>query len=350
MSLTIADVRDRFAAETTYLATASYGLPPLAASEAITAHEADRRAGRVDMYAIDDLIARARTAYASIVGVEPSQVAHGPSASHFVGLIAASLSDDAVVLAAEEDFTSLLFPFLVARARGVTVRTVPLDRLAEAATDDVDLVAVSAVQSADGRLAPFDALAEARREHGLRILYDGSQAAGWLPLPHGDYDYLVVAGYKWLMGPRGTSFLSGTPEALASIAPLAANWYAGNDIWDSIYGPPLRLAPDARRFDLSPSWGPWIGHTPALELLAELDRAEVHAHDVGLANRFREGLGLPAADSAIASVPLNDKQVAALSEARIVASPRAGKTRFAFHIYTTESDVDFTLKVIGAAA
>ncbi|HEY1176890.1 MAG TPA: aminotransferase, partial [Phytomonospora sp.] len=174
--------------------------------------------------------------------------------------------------------------------------------------------------------------------------------AGWLPLPHGDYDYLVVAGYKWLLGPRGTSFLTGTPRALASITPLAANWYAGREIWDSIYGPPLRLAPDARRFDLSPSWAPWIGHTPALELLAGLDQDEVHAHDVGLANRFRDGLGMPASDSAIASAPLNDRQVAALKEARIVASPRAGLTRFAFHVYTTESDVDFALKVIAAAA
>ncbi|MEV0650750.1 aminotransferase class V-fold PLP-dependent enzyme [Phytomonospora sp. NPDC050363] len=350
MSQRIADVRGLFAPETTYLATASYGLPPAAATEAIAAHEADRRAGRVDMYAIDDLIVRARTAYASIIGVDPGRVAHGPSASHFVGLIAAALPDDSVVLTAEEDFTSLLFPFLVARMRGVTVRSVPLERLAESVTDDVDLVAVSAVQSADGRLAPFAALAQARDEHGVRVLYDGSQAAGWLPLPADGYDYLVVAGYKWLMGPRGTSFLSGTPEALAPIAPLAANWYAGGDIWDSIYGPPLRLAGDARRFDLSPAWAPWIGHAPALELLAGLDRDEVHDHNVGLANRFREELGLPAGESAITSVPLSDQQVKALAEARITASPRAGKTRFAFHLYTTESDVDFALKVIAASA
>ncbi|GIG66837.1 aminotransferase class V-fold PLP-dependent enzyme [Phytomonospora endophytica] len=350
MTPTIPDVRGHFAPETTYLATASYGLPPLASTEAIAAHEADRRAGRVDMHTIDDLITRARTAFASIVGVDTGEVAHGPSASYFVGLVAASVPDDGVVLAAEEDFTSLLFPFLVARARGVTVRTVPLARLAESVTEDVDLVAVSAVQSADGRLAPFAALAEARREHGLRVLYDGSQAAGWLPLPVGDFDHLVVAGYKWLLGPRGTAFMTGTPRALSSVTPLAANWYAGNDIWDSIYGPPLRLAPDARRFDLSPSWAPWIGHTPALELLAGLDRDEVHAHDVGLAAHFREGLGLPPSDSAIVSVPLSDRQVAALHEARIVASPRAGLTRFAFHLYTTESDVDFALKVIASSA
>ena len=31
-----------------------------------------------------------------------------------------------------------------------------------------------------------------------------------------------------------------------------SGWYAGDDPWQSIYGPPLRLAMDARRFNVSP--------------------------------------------------------------------------------------------------
>ena len=33
-----------------------------------------------------------------------------------------------------------------------------------------------------------------------------------------------------------------------------AGWYAGQHPWESIYGTPLRLAEDARRFDVSPAW------------------------------------------------------------------------------------------------
>ena len=95
--------------------------------------------------------------FATLLGRDPSEVATGSQASQFVGLVAASLRPRSVVLAAEEDFTSVLFPFLRA---DLDVRLVPLDRLVDSITEDVDLVAVSAVQSADGRLIDLAALAD----------------------------------------------------------------------------------------------------------------------------------------------------------------------------------------------
>ncbi|MFD0534135.1 aminotransferase class V-fold PLP-dependent enzyme [Actinomadura luteofluorescens] len=98
------------------------------------------------------------------------------------------------------------------------------------------------MQSADGRIAPMDEIIEAARAHGARVLLDATQAAGWLPLPAYRVDWLVAAGYKWLLGPRGTCFLTGTREALDALPAIGAGWYAGADIWDSVYGLPLRLA------------------------------------------------------------------------------------------------------------
>ena len=91
--------------------------------------------------------------------------------------MAASLRPRSVVLAAEEDFTSVLFPFLRA---DLEVRLVPLDRLLESITDEVDLVAVSAVQSADGRLIDLPALADAavdRRRADPRRRHPGGRLA-----------------------------------------------------------------------------------------------------------------------------------------------------------------------------
>ena len=79
------------------------------------------------------------------------------------------------------------------------------------------------------------------------------------------------------------------------LRPLYAGWYAGDDPWTSIYGPPLRLAEDARRLDISPAWLAWAGTVPALELLAEVGIAAIHRHDLGLANALRDRLGLPRA-------------------------------------------------------
>jgi len=47
---------------------------------------------------------------------------------------------------------------------------------------------------------------------------------------------------------------------LAAMVPHSAGWYAGRDVPDSLFGRPLRLAFDARRFDGSPrgsaGWAP----------------------------------------------------------------------------------------------
>jgi len=124
------------------------------------------------------------------------------------------------------------------------------------------------------------------------------------------------------------------------LIPHTAGWYAGAQPWDSIYGSPLRLAADARRFDVSPVWHSWVAQAPALNLLAEVGTAALHQHALGLANRFRADLGLPVGDSAIVSIaaPLDAEQ--RLQHAGVVASVRAGRLRLAFHLNNTLADTD----------
>lgn len=338
----ISQIRDLFAVEVSYLNTASYGLPPRSATQVVLDLERDRAAGRMAMPALDEAVARSRAAFGRVVGVPAERIAVGSQASYFVGLVAASLSPGSTVLVADGDFASLLFPF--AAAPGVRVRSVPLERIVEAVDGDVDLVAVSAVQSSNGRVAPLDDLITAARSYGAKVLLDATQAVGWLPVP--EVDLMVCGGYKWLLGPRGTSFLAGTEESLAGLPAIGAGWYAGADVWDSIYGLPLRLASDARRLDLSPAWASWVGQAPALELIAEIGVPAIHAHDVAQANRFRAGLGMPEGDSAIVSVEVPDGTAERFAEAGVVAAIRAGRLRCSFHLYTTERDVDLALSLL----
>ena len=113
------------------------------------------RAGTADAVAYDVPVAAARSAYAHLVGADPSAVAVGSQVSVFAGLIAANLPDGSEVLTAIGDFTSILFPFYTQIGRGIRVRVVPLEHIADAVTSRTALVAVSAVQSADGRVAGF---------------------------------------------------------------------------------------------------------------------------------------------------------------------------------------------------
>lgn len=329
-----------------YANTASIGLPPRRAVDAL--HEAIRTwwAGRAEAAGYDEVVNRARQLFASLVGTTPERVAIGNQVSTFTALVATALPDGARVLAAEEDFTSVLFPFLAHADRGVHVQTVPLAGLVDAIGPGVDLVAVSAVQSADGRLVPggLEALSSAAARHGSLTYVDATQAVGWLPFDADRFDFVSCAAYKWLLSPRGTAFGVVRPERLGMLRPLYAGWYAGDDPWTSIYGPPFRLAKDARRLDISPAWLSWAGTVPALELLAEVGIAAIHRHDLALANALRGRLGLPPGDSAIVTA---QDGLERLRAAGIKASVRAGAVRLSFHLHNTEADVDAVARALG---
>jgi selenocysteine lyase/cysteine desulfurase len=175
---------------------------------------------------------------------------------------------------------------------------------------------------------------------------DITQALGWKRVDVGWADVTVAAVYKWLLAPRGTAWMSLSDRVSRIMTPLAANWYAGEDPWQTIYGLPLRLAESARRFDASPTWFSALGAGLTLPWLASLDGAKIEAHTVGLANRARAELGLPQQNSAIVSIPIANA-ADKLRAVGIRASTRAGAVRVGFHLYNTENDLDRLLSALG---
>ena len=328
-----------------WLNTATYGLPPDPAWTAVQDVLADWRVGRVSWEGWAEAAGRARAAFAGLVGVAPADVAIGSTASQLIAPVAAALPAGATVVVPEVEFTSNLFPWLVQEERGVRVRTVPLAKLVDAIDADTDLVAFSLVQSSDGTVAPYDEIVAAARAHDALVAVDATQACGWLPFDAGGADVVAVSAYKWLMAPRGAAFAYLAPALRERLRPDAAGWYAGQDPHASYYGPPLRLADDARRFDISPAWFSYVGAAPALELLAEVGLPAVRDHDVALANRFLAGLGRPPGDSAIVTVEVPDAQEK-LQRAGVRAAVRAGRVRASFHVYSTEEDVDLALAAL----
>jgi selenocysteine lyase/cysteine desulfurase len=130
---------------------------------------------------------------------------------------------------------------LAQEPRGIRVREVPLEGISEAIDARTSLVAVSAVQSADGRLIDRDALARAAEHHSADVYLDVTRAAGWLPIDASRFTFVCAGAYKWLLSPRGTALMAIRPEAVERVVPHTAGWYAGEDPWSSIYGSPLRL-------------------------------------------------------------------------------------------------------------
>jgi selenocysteine lyase/cysteine desulfurase len=206
------------------------------------------------------------------------------------------------------------------------------------AAADFDVVAVSLVQSANGAVLDIDTLRTHVVGTPTLTVIDITQALGWKRVDLSWVDVTVAAVYKWLLSPRGTSLFSLSDRIIRSMTPHAASWYAGEAPWQTIYGLPLRLAEDARRFDLSPAWFSVLGAGLAMPWLASLDGDAVEAHCLGLANRLRAEFDLPQQDSAIVSLPI-EGGAERLQRAGIRASVRAGAIRVGFHLYNTENDL-----------
>ncbi len=332
---------ERFDVPDGYLNSASIGIPPALAADAVADAVAAWRTGSAQPPQFDDPVARARAGFAALVGVPVDRVAQGATASALVGLIAASVPDRTRVLVAEGEFTSVSWPFAAQRGRGVTVEEAPLERLGDLAPG-YDLAAVSVVQSADGRVADLAAL-RAARDAGCRVVLDATQSLGWFDADLSWADAVLAAGYKWLLSPRGAAWMAVGPDL--DPVPHSAGWWAGEDPWDSVYGLPLRLAGDARGLDVSPVWLAHVGAAVAVPWLAGLDRAAVHAHCTGLADAVRDGLGMGPGGSAIVAVRRDDA-VRRLAAAGLVTSARAGAARLAFALYNTTDDVEMALRAL----
>ncbi|MEI5584645.1 MULTISPECIES: aminotransferase class V-fold PLP-dependent enzyme [unclassified Agromyces] len=336
----------RFAAGRGYLAACTLGIPAAPTSTALS-RDLDRwRDGRTSAAEYTGVVERARAHAATLLGTSADRVAVGSQVSAFVALAAASAPVGARIACVDGDFSSVVAPFL---ARGdLDVRHAPLDRLADAITPSTWLVAFSLVQSATGAIADAASVIAAAREAGALVLVDTTQATGWMPTAGLDADLVVCHAYKWLSAPRGAAFMAVSERALAELVPITAGWYSGEDPWASCYGPDLHLAAGARRFDVSPAWQAWTGAEAALELAAGLDIEAVRRYDVGLADAFRERLGLPASASAIVSWPdAEGRDLAALTAAGLIASGRAGRARVAFHLWNDEEDVDRAATALG---
>jgi selenocysteine lyase/cysteine desulfurase len=344
------ELRHSFGAEFTgaagFLNSPTYGLPPTFLVDELSGCIAAWQAGTMDVPAFDEPVRRARAAYASLVGVPSDSVAMGGSVSAVLGLVATAIPDGARVATLSGEFTSTTFPFAAQAGRGVSLTELTPDALV-ATAGDYDVVTVSLVQSANGRVLDVDALRAGLAGTDTMTVIDVTQAVGWKRLDLGWVDVTAAAVYKWLLAPRGTAWMSLSDRICRLMTPHAANWYAGEAPWSTIYGLPLRLAADARRFDTSPAWFGVLGSGLTLPWLASLDGDAVESHCLGLANRLRTELDLPPSDSAIVSLSIEDG-ADALARAGIRASVRAGAVRVGFHLYNTDDDLDRLLDALRA--
>jgi L-cysteine/cystine lyase len=290
----IARLRDEFAVlrRLAYLNAGSDGPVPAGALLAARA-ELDRQASDGRFIAHFErrrqLCDALRAAYAGLLGCTPEDVALTTSTSEAISIAIAGLqlgSGDEIVTS-DEEHPGLLGPLQAARdLRGVTVRVVPLDAVADAVGPATRLVACSHVSWMTGALAPA-ALADVDPP----VLLDGAQGIGAVPVDVGDLacDLYAGAGQKWLCGADGTGMLYVSPGMREHVAATSRGYGSFTDASAGLDAP---LHPDARRYDTPSLSAETLAFAEAaVATLTEAGWPAVHERACVLAARFADVLG-----------------------------------------------------------
>jgi selenocysteine lyase/cysteine desulfurase len=207
-------------------------------------------------------VERLRALFARVADADPDGVAIVPATSYGLAVAAANIrhaGGDRVVLLAG-DFPSTVHTWTAWAERGgaevVTVERNEAHGWTEPLLDSLDervrVVSVPSVHWIDGSVVDLERVAGRAREIGALLVVDATQSLGAMPLDLAAVrpDYLVAAGYKWLLGPLGTSYLYVAPEHRAG-RPLEENWAnrTGAEDFEDVTPLASGYRPGARRFD-----------------------------------------------------------------------------------------------------
>lgn len=368
MSLSLEDFRGLFLALGQYVWLNTPTVPPAARPvvEALRRAEDDWERGEFSWQAWETDAYATRGLFARLIGAPHDSVALVGSVAEAAAMVAASLPPGRIVVGSRE-FQSNLLPWLALRERGREVIEVPAaahgvvstDALAEAVDDRTALVAVSEVQSSNGYRIDLPELAARCRESGARLFVNLTQAAGALRFDASAIqpDFVAASGYKWLLGPRGASWLHVRPDRRPELSPLIPNWHSVEEPYADYYGE-TKIATGTSGLDTSFSWFPYVGARAALELIGSLDTGAVENRCLDLAAAFREGVRAIGFEQSPEEVPSQIVAISApdaqqvrsrLKEGKIIAAVRAGSIRFGFHAFNDESDVGVALEALAKA-
>jgi selenocysteine lyase/cysteine desulfurase len=310
---------------------------------------------------------RIRELAARLFGGDGDAWAIGPSASYGLSTAARILEptlaagDRIVVL--HEQFPSNVLPWRrVARETGATIATVPppadgdWTRAAlDAIAPDVRVVALPHCRWTDGARLDLAAIGQACRAAGAALVLDVTQSLGamTLDLDAVQPDFMVAAGYKWLLCPYGFALMYVAPR-WRDARPLEESWMGRVNAEDfaGLVNYSDEYRPGARRFDVGQNASAILpGVVAAFE---QLERWTVEAIERALADlngrlqtRLQSlGFVLPSERQRSphlfgAQLParVSGNLVAALRARRVYVSQRGSSLRVAPHLHVTEADV-----------
>jgi cysteine desulfurase/selenocysteine lyase len=322
---------------------------------------------------------RIRASIARLIGGKPEEIAVTSGASAGVAAVAYGLTwkpgDEIITAKSEfplqyttwkpmEEREGVKLKIVAPRERFITA-----DDLIAAMTPRTRLVSVSLVRFDDGSLLDAARVAAACHAQGALLLLDASQCCGAMPLDVNALgaDFVVSAGYKWLLGPFGTGFFWVKSEHLRMVRPGPFYWMAvaGSDNFAALNFDDPKPALSAKRWD-APEWASYfnfnlVAMDVSVDFVERMGPERVLAHNRKLIELLFERLpkdrfvlasprdaarrgpyGCFAARSPEKTAELYQH----LRKENVVVSLREGNIRVSPHLFNTERDIDRLISVV----
>lgn len=355
------------AEEWAYLNHASYGpLPNRTVAAIRAAAEAFAFPPTLNLSGGEDGLAEAREQFAALVNGVPAQVAFLGSLADVMSLAANGIDwepGDNVVIP-QDEFPSVVYPFLNLERRGVEVRFVEKDD--EGRTDlariaaRIDLrtraLVISHVEFMDGYRNDLDAIGQLCGDHDILSIVDGTQSVGALAIDvaRAGIDVIGAHSYKWLLSGFGLGPVHLSERAIEQIRPVNVGRMGVEAGFEDLDYRLVWREGAARYQTGGVNWIALQGFNASVSLVREADPARTERHTLALTDRLIQGLERlgyaiasslePAHRSQIVAFTTGDLKedealVARLREHKVDVVLRGRGVRVSPYFYNTEADI-----------
>jgi len=322
---------------------------------------------------------RLRANLATLIGAKPSEIALTTGASTGVMAVAHGLNwkpgDEVLTSKAEFPLQYTIWKPMEER-EGISVKIMPpsgkfvtADDLIAALTPRTRVVSISHVRFDDGSLLDVPRVAEACHKQGALLLLDASQSCGAVPMDVTELgaDFIVSAGYKWLLGAFGTGFFWVKHDLIPKLRTAPFYWMAveGSGNFAKLDFSNPKPDESAKRWDTAE----WASHfnfnlaalDASVEFVLRAGAETVLAHNHKLIDSLFERLPV---DRCVAASPLEHARrgpygcfvartpektaelYAKLRDQNVFVSLRESKIRVSPYLFNTIQDVDRLISVI----
>lgn len=345
------------------------------------------RGSYASAFDIEGVVLETREALAALFGAPDARdIAFTRNVTESLNLLIKGLlcEGDHVIVSSMEH-NAVMRPLVQLESHGVSFTRCPCDEtgmldvgaLAGCLQPNTRAVVMLHASNVTGTVMPVAKVGEFCRKHGLVFILDAAQTAGVLPIDMGvmGVDAVAFTGHKGLLGPQGIGGVALTEELAHRVEPLVVGGTGSVSDKETI----PRFMPDRLEAG-TPNLPGIVGLHAALEWRAAQEGGAVLAHELGLTQRFLDGLepleragrvrvcGRHDVEKRVGVVSLatpgrDEAEVATLLDelyhisvrVGLHCAPSAHKTigtfptgtvRFSFGCFNSDDDVDYALRAL----